>query len=117
MYGHTNIARFWIDAWNERDLDRLLEFYDDKVEISSTGILTLGINDEGIVKGKTKFRAYCARVLEALPDLHFELMDVSASPDSLIIRYINDRGATVNEYLRVNAEGRIVQGSANHKVG
>ena len=116
-FPHAAMARFWIDAWNSRDLDRIMTLYDDKAEMSSLGIIILGINDEGQLKGKKRIRSYWKRALEARPELHFELLDVSTSPDSVIVRYRNDRGATVNEYLRLNAEGRIVQGSANHLEG
>jgi hypothetical protein len=49
-----------------------------------------------------------------LPDLHFELIDLFASPDSLIVFYRNERGAKICGYLRLNAAGKIIQGSANH---
>jgi len=35
------------------------------------------------------------------------------SPDSVIVRYVNERGSTMCEYLRVGANGKIIQGSAN----
>jgi hypothetical protein len=52
--------------------------------------------------------------LENLPNLRFDLLDVSASPDSIVVRYRNERGQTICEYLRLNGAGRIIQGSANH---
>jgi ketosteroid isomerase-like protein len=111
---HQTLARQWIDAWNSRDLDRVLALYDDAAEMVSAGIIRLGINTAGRVEGKAHLRAYWSRALENLPDLWFELLDVSASPDSIVVRYRNERGQTICEYLRLNGAGRIIQGSANH---
>lgn len=108
------IARQWIDAWNSRDLDRVLDLYDDAAEMVSAGIIRLGINAAGRVEGKAHLRAYWTRALENLPNLRFDLLDVSVSPDSIVVRYRNDRGQTICEYLRLNGAGRIIQGSANH---
>ena len=49
-----------------------------------------------------------------MPDLQFTLIDTYVSPDSLVVFYQNERGAKICEYLRLNAEGKIIQGSANH---
>jgi hypothetical protein len=110
-------ARRWIEAWNSRDLNRVLALYDDGAEMVSAGIIRLGLNAAGRVQGKAQLRAYWSRALENLPDLRFELLDVSMSPDSIVVRYRNERGQTICEYLRLNAAGRIIQGSANHAMG
>jgi hypothetical protein len=59
-------------------------------------------------------RAYWDAALKRLPDLHFDLIDLFVSPDSLVVFYANERGQKICEYLRLDAEGRIRQGSANH---
>jgi hypothetical protein len=51
-----------------------------------------------------------------LPELHFALIDLFVSPDSVVVFYENERGKRICEYLRVNDAGLIVQGSANHLV-
>jgi hypothetical protein len=51
-----------------------------------------------------------------VPNLHFTLIEVFVSPDSVVVFYANERGKKICEYLRVNAAGRILQGSANHPV-
>ena len=84
--------------------------------MSSAGIIRLGINPDGYLKGKDSLRAYWGRALAGLPNLHLSLLDLSVSPDSIVVRFKNDRGHTISEYLRLNAEGKIVQGSANHLV-
>ncbi|MBY0508828.1 MAG: nuclear transport factor 2 family protein [Rhodospirillaceae bacterium] len=114
VQAYQAFARQWIDAWNSRDLDRVLDLYDDGAEMVSAGVVRLEINTEGRVAGKAQLRAYWSQALEKLPNLRFELLDVSVSPDSIVVRYRNERGQTICEYLRLNGAGRIIQGSANH---
>jgi hypothetical protein len=62
-------------------------------------------------------QAYWAKALTLSPDLHFELIDSYVSPDSVVVFYQNERGASICEYLRLDGEGKIMQGSANHLAG
>ena len=109
-------AQEWIDAWNSRDLERVLALYDDNAEMVSPHIVRLGINAEGRVRGKDSLRAYWSRALADNRDLQFTLLEAFASPDSLVVRYRNQKGHTVCEYLRFNRDGLIVQGSAHHLI-
>lgn len=70
----------------------------------------------GTVRGKEALRAYWGKALGLLPELHFSLIDLFVSPDSVVVFYANERGQKICEYLRVNDAGLIVQGSANHLV-
>ena len=106
----------WIAAWNAHDLERVLALYAEDVEMTSEHIVNFGFDAGGTLRGKDSIRQYWARGLSLLPDLHFELIDLFASPDSLIVFYRNERGAKICEYLRLNAAGKIIQGSANHLV-
>ena len=63
---------------------------------------------------KDALRAYWGKSLARLPELHFTLIDLFVSPDSVVVFYENERGKRICEYLRVNDAGLVVQGSANH---
>jgi ketosteroid isomerase-like protein len=110
------LARRWIAAWNSRDLEHVLTLYDDDAEMVSPVIIRLGINENGRLKGKDRLRAYWSTALQGHPDLRFKLLDVFASPDSVVVRYENQRGKVICEFLRFGSDSRIVQGSANHLV-
>jgi ketosteroid isomerase-like protein len=112
-----NLARRWIDAWNGRDLEQVLTLYDNDAEMVSSVIVGLGINTNGRVKGKGRLRAYWSTALQGHPDLKFNLLEVFASPDSIVVRYENERAKVICEYLRLGSDGSIVRGSANHLVG
>ena len=107
----------WIAAWNARDLERVLAMYAEDTEMTTDRIPALGFGASGTVRGKASLRAYWSAALAKLPELHFELIDLYVSPDSVVVFYQNERGKKICEYLRLDAEGKIRQGSANHLVG
>jgi uncharacterized protein (TIGR02246 family) len=110
------LGREWISAWNSHDLERVLAMYAEDSEMTSDRIPALGFDASGTLRGKDRIRAYWGMALQRLPNLHFDLIDIYVSPDSIVVFYQNDRGAKICEYLRLNDEGKIRQGSANHLV-
>ena len=110
----TALGQDWIAAWNAHDLERVLALYAEAAEMTSDRIVALEFDPSGTVRGKPKLRAYWGKALQLLPGLHFTLIDLFVSPDSVVVVYENERGKKICEYLRLDAEGRIVQGSANH---
>ena len=108
------LGREWIAAWNAHDLARVLALYAEDSEMTSDRIPALGFDASGTLHGKERIRAYWSKALAMLPNLHFELIDTYVSPDSIVVFYQNERGAKICEYLRLDAEGKIRQGSANH---
>ncbi len=110
------LGRDWVAAWNARDLERVLAMYDEAAVMTSDRIPAMGFAADGTVRGKDTLRAYWSKALGLLPELHFTLIDLFVSPDSVIVFYANERGKKICEYLRLNAAGLIVQGSANHLV-
>ncbi len=80
----TSVAE-WNAARNTHDMDRILAHYADDVEISSPMIkLAAGI-DNGALKGKEAVASYWKKALERIPDLRFELIDVTAGVDSVAL--------------------------------
>ena len=109
------LGREWIAAWNSRDLEQVLTLYADDCEMTSDKIQALGFDSSGTLRGKAKTRMYWGKALQQLaPNLHVELIDTYVSPDSLVVFYQNENGVKICEYLRLDAEGKITQGSANH---
>ncbi len=110
----TAFGQQWIATWNSHDLEHILALYADDGEMTSDVIPRLGLDPSGTISGKAMLRKYWGIALERVPELHFDLIDVYVSPDSLVVFYTNQRGHKICEYLRLNADGKIRQGSANH---
>ena len=108
------LGREWIAAWNSHDLERILALYAEDAEMTSEKIQALGLAESGTLRGKENLRRYWGRAFQLLPNLHFDLIDTYVSPDSVVVFYQNERGAQICEYLRLDAGGKIRQGSATH---
>jgi hypothetical protein len=100
-------AKEWIEAWNSHDLDRILTHYSDDVEITTPMIkIALG-NDSGSLKGKEAVGVYWRQALIKLPDLHFELIDVAASMNSVAVYYRSVMNKNTIEVMFFNKDGKV----------
>ena len=101
----------WIDAWNARDLERVLAHYVEDVEFRSPFVISIAGEESGVLKGKTRLRAYWKTALTMLPALRFELLDVLTGVDSLTIHYRGHRGRVTETFL-VDDARRVVAATA-----
>lgn len=103
-------ARSWIEAWNARDMERILSHYTDDFEMCSPLIEErLGV-PRGILKGKQAVRAYWEPSLSAEPPLEFELIDILVGVDSITLYYRNVGRRVVAETLLLDENGRATRG-------
>jgi len=52
--------------------------------------------------------------LQAYPDLHFRLEDVLWGMNSVVLYYINQKGAHSGEFMELSANGKIARVVANY---
>lgn len=52
-----------------------------------------------MVYGKAALREYWCAAMEAVPDLHFDIVGVYRGVSTLVIHYRNQKGGLVNEVL------------------
>ena len=108
-------AQEWIEAWNSRDLDRILAHYHDDVILLSPVALKLLSNGTGLVHGKSALRDYFHRGLQAYPDLRFVLTDVLWGVETIVAYYGNNvRNGKTAEVMQFNPTGKIVRVYANY---
>jgi ketosteroid isomerase-like protein len=99
---HSTAEKFaasWAEAWNARDLERVLSHFAEDVVFASPVAAQLIEGSDGVLRGKAALRDYWARGLRAIPDLHFTVLDVYAGVSAVVISYHNQKGARVSEVL------------------
>jgi ketosteroid isomerase-like protein len=106
-------ASKWADEWNSRDLDAILRHYSPDVVFSSPVAAQLLPDSGGTVRGIDALRDYWSKGLAAYPTLHFEVLEVFAGTDTLVIRYGTDHGDVRAEILTF-ADGVIVEGRGTY---
>jgi ketosteroid isomerase-like protein len=116
MLDNTFADRFaaeWIGAWNSHDLDRILSHYTEDFELSSGVITKIVGESSGILQGKERIRAYWAKALQLLPDLHFELITTLVGVNSIVLYYQGVSGLSA-EVFHFNQEEKVSRSYAHY---
>jgi hypothetical protein len=92
-------AQSWLDAWNSHDIDAVLAHFSDDATFSSPVARELLGESHEVLRGKAAIRGYWEEGLRRIPDLRFELIDVYAGIDVIVINFRNQRGSLVCEVL------------------
>jgi ketosteroid isomerase-like protein len=98
-------AADWIDAWNARDLDRILSHYADGIEFVSPFAVALLNDPSGTVRGKAALRDYFAKGLERYPDLKFELHRTLTGVGCVTLYYRSVRDLMAAETFEFDGHG------------
>lgn len=112
--GRRSFAREWIEAWNTHDLERIMWHYAEEVAFTSPFVVKLFGDPSGTVRGKERLRAYFAKGLAAYPDLKFELLEVLAGVESLVVYYRSVKSMLAAEMMIINSQGKIQQVIAHY---
>jgi ketosteroid isomerase-like protein len=97
----------WIAAWNSHDIDKIMNYYAEDVEVSSPIIkIAFGI-DSGTLIGKDNVRKYWGAALEKVPDLRFELIEVAQGINSVAIYHRAIENMMLIEVMFFNDKGKI----------
>lgn len=100
------LAQEWCEAWNSKDLERILKHYaDDIVLYSPYALKRLGEMSKGKVQGKDLLRKYFSLGLQAAPELNFQLVDVLLGIDEVTILYRRETGILVADVMSFNEKG------------
>ncbi|MBI3649996.1 MAG: nuclear transport factor 2 family protein [Acidobacteria bacterium] len=99
-------AQEWVAAWNAHDLEKILSHYTDDIELTTPFIVRAMNEPSGRLQGKDQVREFWALGLSRLPDLHFELIEVLSSMESITIYYKAVLGKLSAEVFFLNEEGK-----------
>lgn len=97
----------WIEAWNSHDLDVIMKHYSDDIEITTPMIKMAAGIESGSLKGQEAVRAYWSKALERIPDLHFELVNVTEGVSSVGLYYKSVMNKMAIEVMFFNEEGKV----------
>jgi hypothetical protein len=100
-------AEEWVDAFNRRDLQRILSNYTADVELISPIYQQFTEGRSDVVRGMDDLRAYFDAALRRFPELHFRLVDVARGSRGLCIRYHTNIGDRIGmECFELDEHGK-----------
>src|ERR1700721_1703281 len=92
-------AHEWLYAWNKHDVDLIMKHYANSIEFCSPVVQKVLGDPKGVVCGIDKLRDYFSRQLQKFSTLHFQLLDVFTSPQSIVLYYKINRGFLASEVM------------------
>lgn len=115
----TLFAASWAAAWNRRDIEAVLEHFEEDVIFTSPAALV--VTGVRTVHGKEALRTYWSAALAGVRSLHFIVDRVVWDPQNreLAIIYTSEvDGSTkrVSENLTFNLAGRVMSAEVFHGV-
>jgi len=93
------IAHLWLNAFNEHDVENLLALYDEDAVHYSPKLKIWQPETNGLIKGKQALRNWWADAFERLPELKYEIIELTADDQQVFMEYI--RHTPGEEDLRV----------------
>ena len=114
MHEHAAFAKTWEEAWNSHDLNRIMAHYHRDITFRSAKAQILV--GQGTLHGKEAPQSYWAKALNAQPGLRFQVNDLFAGHDMVVLTYLNHRNARAAETLRFDPDGFVIEASACHQI-
>jgi len=82
------IAMRWFEAFNAKELEKLLALYDDEAEHFSPKLKIRRPETNGLVKGKDALRAWWQDAFDRLPTLNYNVKTLTANEDRVFMEYV-----------------------------
>lgn len=111
------IAMRWFDAFNAKELEKLLALYDDEAQHFSPKLKIKKPETNGHVTGKQALREWWQDAFDRLPSLHYKVKTLTASEYRVFMEYVRtvegEEDMLVAEVLEIK-EGKIVFSRVYH---
>jgi hypothetical protein len=112
-----NIAKKWLTAFNEHNLENLLSLYDENAEHFSPKLKIRNPETQGKIKGKSALRNWWQDAFTRLPELSYLENTITASEERAFMEYTRvvpgEENMNVAEVLEIR-DGLIVASRVYH---
>ncbi|WP_300566259.1 nuclear transport factor 2 family protein [Flavobacterium sp.] len=112
-----SIAFRWFEAFNNKELEKLLSLYDEEAQHFSPKLKIRQPETNGLVVGKDAMRTWWQDAFDRLPTLHYKVTSLTANGDRVFMEYvrqvIDEEDMLVAEVLEVR-HGKIISSRVYH---
>lgn len=114
---NIQIAKQWLSAFNEHDLEKLLALYDNHAVHFSPKLKTRKPETNGLIKGKEAMREWWRDAFKRLPQLTYHEQTITANNERVFMEYTRivpgEDDMNVAEVLEIR-NGLIVESRVYH---
>ena len=82
------IAFHWLSAFNAKQLENLLDLYDEHAEHFSPKLAQRLPETKGLINGKASLRDWWADAFDRLPSLHYKVLTITANENRVFMEYL-----------------------------
>ena len=112
-----SVAFRWFEAFNAKQLDKLLSLYEENAEHYSPKLKIRQPETNGLVIGVEAMRVWWQDAFDRLPTLKYELTSLTANSDRVFMEYVRkvdgEQNMLVAEVLEIK-EGKIIKSRVYH---
>ena len=112
-----SIAYKWFDAFNAKQLEKLLALYDDEAQHFSPKLKIRQPETQGLIIGKEAMRVWWQDAFDRLPSLNYKVTSLTANTDRIFMEYVRqvqgEEDMLVAEVLEVR-DGKIIASRVYH---
>lgn len=112
-----SIAFRWFEAFNNKQLDKLLSLYEHDAEHYSPKLKIRKPETNGLIVGVEAMRVWWQDAFDSIPSLKYELKALTANSDRVFMEYVRkvdgEREMLVAEVLECK-EGKIIKSRVYH---
>jgi hypothetical protein len=95
----------WLEAWNGRDLERIIACYSEDVDFVAPTVVRRWGRPDGALRGREELRRHFAKGLELAPEIHFSEEALLLAPGGYALLYVRDNGSRVLDVVELDSEG------------
>ena len=114
---NEQIALKWFEAFNNHNLDNLLNLYSENAKHYSPKLKVRQPETEGLIIGKNSLRLWWADAFNRLPNLHYKVTSLTANNSRVFMEYIRqvpqEEEMLVAEVLEIE-DGLIIASRVYH---
>jgi len=111
------IAKAWLKAFNEHNLENLLALYDENAEHFSPKLKMRRPETHGLITGKEAMQEWWRDAFERLSSLSYKEVTITANDDRVFMEYLRivdgESNYMVAEVLEI-AKGKIIKSRVYH---
>jgi ketosteroid isomerase-like protein len=115
---HLQIATDWFEAFNEHNLEKLLNLYHEDAEHYSPKLKVRHPETQGLIKGKKALRTWWQDAFNRLPSLRYHVLTLTANEERVFMEYVRqvagEEDIQVGEVLEIR-EGKIIASRVYHR--
>lgn len=114
---NTSMAYKWFEAFNNHNLESLLDLYDENATHFSPKLKLRKPETNGLIKGRKALHDWWKDAFDRLPTLQYQVKTLTANADRVVMEYLrtvsDEKDMMVAEVLEIK-EGKILSSRVYH---